>query len=51
MKNIPKFIYLQIGDDCECDDWNKVYPSHDVTWQDERIHDTDIKFELVEEDK
>lgn len=44
MKNIPKKIYLQVGDDAG-DDFNKL---HGVTWCDEKINDSDIAFLLDE---
>jgi len=48
MKNIPKYIFLQIGEDCERDDFNDIRAKEEVTWNDERLNDNDIKFELVE---
>jgi hypothetical protein len=47
MKNIPKKIYLQIGEDCDCEDWNDVYPSHEVTWCGDKINDNDIEYGLL----
>jgi len=43
MKNIPKKIYLQIGD-CDCEDWNDVYPLNGITWCIDKISDNDIEF-------
>lgn len=48
MKNLPKFIYLQVGEDCECDDFDEIRAIEEVTWNDERLNDNDIKFKLVE---
>lgn len=42
MKNIPKKIYLQIGDGCPDDvDFNEL---RGVTWEVERINDNDIEY-------
>ncbi len=49
MKNLPKFIYLQIGEDCDCDDFNEVCGVEEITWTEEAINDNDIKYKLVEE--
>lgn len=50
MKNIPKIIYLQIGDDCESDDFNELRclpgEQNEITWCEDRINDTDIKYIL-----
>jgi hypothetical protein len=45
MTNIPKTIYLQIGEECPMDDedFNKL---HGVTWCAERINENDIEYEL-----
>ena len=46
MKNIPKKIYLQIGEaDKDCD-FNDL---HGITWCDERINDNDIEYVFVED--
>lgn len=43
MKNIPKKIFLQIGDGCPDDvDFDEL--SDDVTWWDERIFSNDIEY-------
>ena len=46
IKNLPKTIYLQIGEDCDHDDWNKIYPSHEVTWCVDKINNNDIVYRL-----
>lgn len=46
IKNLPKTIYLQIGEDCDHDDWNKIYPSHEVTWCEDKINNNDIVYRL-----
>lgn len=46
IKNLPKTIYLQIGGDCDHDDWNKIYPSHEVTWCVDKINNNDIVYRL-----
>ena len=51
MKNLPKYIFLQIGEDCDCQDWNIIYPREEITWCVDKINDNDIKFKLVEEKK
>lgn len=54
MKNIPKAIYLQIGEiyddvdlDCLEDDF---FDCEEVTWHHERINDSDIEYQLVEKE-
>lgn len=49
IKNLPKQIYLQIGEDCDCRDWNEIYPSHEVSWCKDKINDNDIPYLLKEE--
>ena len=45
MENVPKKIYLQIGDDCPNDvDFNELVG---VSWCIDRINDNDIEFILV----
>jgi len=51
MKNLPKTIYLQIGEDYCCEDWNEIYSSHSITWEVDQINDNDIKYELAEPKK
>lgn len=46
IKNLPKHIYLQIGEDCDHDDWNDIYPSHEVSWCADKINDNDIVYNL-----
>jgi len=46
IKNLPKKIYLQIGEDCECSNWNEIYPSHEVSWCEDKIEDNDIVYIL-----
>lgn len=50
MKNIPKKIYLQIGD-CDCEDWNEIYPSSEITWCVDNIFETDIEYIRIEKKK
>ena len=41
MKNIPKYIFLQIGEDCtgcDCEDFNDIRALAEISWNDERIH-------------
>ena len=47
MKNIPDKIYLQIGDDADIttNDFNDL-SREAITWDDERINDNDIEYEL-----
>lgn len=45
MKNIPNKIYLQVGEDTtKEDDFNDL----EVSWCDDKIHDTDIEYVLYE---
>lgn len=46
VKNLPKRIYLQIGEDCDHTDWDKIYPSHEVSWCEDKINDNDIVYSL-----
>lgn len=48
MKNLPKYIFLQIGEDCECEDFDEVRRLAEITWNEEAINDNDIKYKLVE---
>jgi hypothetical protein len=50
MKNIPKKIYLQIGEDCDCKDWNEIYPSSEITWCADNINNNDIEYKLATND-
>jgi len=49
MKNIPKKIYLQIGEnadvtiDKEINDFNELYQGA-ISWADEKINDNDIEY-------
>lgn len=46
MKNIPKKIYLQIGDEddiIDVKDFNELIPEA-VSWTDVRIHENDIEY-------
>lgn len=45
MKNIPKKIYLQIGEDCDAEDFEKLVG---VSWSEDRINNNDIEYKLVE---
>lgn len=53
MKNIPKYIYLQVADDSvskhELDetDFEDLKHSGEVTWCWHRIHDNDLEFKLI----
>lgn len=46
IKNLPKRIYLQIGEDCECNDWNDIYPTQEVSWCADKINNNDIVYNL-----
>lgn len=46
IKNLPEKIYLQIGEDCDCDNWDEMYPTHEVTWCADKINDNDIVYIL-----
>jgi hypothetical protein len=41
MKNVPEQIYLQIGEECDSEDFNEL---HEVTWSADRINDNDILY-------
>ena len=46
IKNLPEVIYLQIGEDCDETDWNKIYPANEVSWCVDKINDNDIVYRL-----
>lgn len=45
MKNIPKTIFLQVGETDKDTDFKNL--ADDVTWNYERVDDTDIEYELT----
>ncbi len=45
MKNIPKKIYLQIGEDCDAEDFAKIR-HNELTWCEDRICNNDIEYTL-----
>ena len=59
IKNIPKKIYLQVGeiDEGETTDFNDLYQGEgvegcNITWCVDKIHDSDIEYHLkIKEDK
>jgi len=47
MKNLPQKIYLQVGfEHDEDDDFNDLEAS-EISWCDDRIHDSDIEYVLL----
>lgn len=50
MKNIPDVIYLQIGDDCDCEDFKEMVIEHgeEITWCEDRKNGNDIKYTIAE---
>jgi len=49
MKNIPKIIYLQIGEVLEPDNFTDDFSELvGVSWCDERINENDLVYKLVE---
>jgi hypothetical protein len=46
MKNTPKSIFLQIGEDVDATDWNEIHPEC-VSWCTERINDNDLEYVLA----
>lgn len=48
MQNIPKTIYLQIGEDCSTDDGEDFNTLYGVSWCSERINENDIEYVLKE---
>ena len=52
MKNVPKEIFLQVGEDIEPDeDFMPCYYVGEVTWEIDRIHDSDIRYVLPSDSK
>jgi hypothetical protein len=41
MNNIPEKIYLQIGEDCDDEDFNNL---SEVSWNKDKIYENDIEF-------
>lgn len=46
MKNKPKRIYLQVGEDNGDEDFNGL---SEVTWSKDRVYDSDIEYVLSDE--
>ena len=46
MKNTPKSIFLQIGEDVDTADWNEIHPEC-VSWCAERINENDLEYVLA----
>ncbi len=44
--HVPDVIYLQLGDIDDDVDFSKV-ATDDITWCEDRIHDSDIEYRLV----
>jgi hypothetical protein len=44
MTNIPKTIYLQIGEECPTDDGEDFNDLSEVSWCAERINENDIEY-------
>jgi len=44
MKNIPKKIYLQIGEDADIAEDFSELSKDDITWNDKQIFDNDIEY-------
>ena len=58
VKNIPKNIYLQIGEEFEMDDvedFNNIQNNFEITWCRDKINDNDIEYihkdELLSEEE
>lgn len=47
MRNVPDAIYMQIGPDCDADDFNDLA---EVTWSREPVFSNDIEFIRVTPD-
>ena len=50
MKNLPKKIYLQIGEP-ECDDFDEIELNNEVTWCADKINPNDIEYCLKEKNQ
>jgi len=46
MKNAPKRIFLQLGEDVDTADWNEIHPEC-VSWCTERINENDLEYVLA----
>jgi hypothetical protein len=42
--NLPKEIYLQIGEDCDCEELD--FSSNEITWCVDKINNNDIRYVL-----
>jgi hypothetical protein len=49
MTNIPKTIYLQIGEDCPMDDGENFNDLSEVSWCRDKIFENDIEYVLKDE--
>lgn len=46
-KNVPKTIYLQVGEDCDNkDDFRELVIQSDITWCQDKINKNDIRYVL-----
>ena len=46
-KNVPKTIYLQVGEDCDNkDDFRELVIRNDITWCQDKINKNDIRYVL-----
>ena len=47
MKNVPKKIYLQIGEDADLEEDFNELSNEDITWCKDKINDNDIEYVRV----
>ncbi len=47
IKNVPEYIYLQIGEDCDCVDFKEIEQTHEVSWCEDKINNNDIVYKRV----
>lgn len=46
IRNLPKEIWLQIGDDEPLEDWEKLPAGHEISWCEHKIFDNDVRYVL-----
>ena len=48
IKNLPKIIYFQIGEDCGAEDFKEIRAAKgEITWCEDKINENDIAYQLI----
>jgi len=48
---MPKKIYLQVEDDCDCVDYGTMILKHEVIWCIEKVNEHDVEYTLTPKKK